>query len=123
METTILVLWAVGLVAALGLTAVVVKLLALVLRTLSDLKELAERTAVAADGLAATMSGSLGLEVAAGAAGEVRDSAAALAAAAAATRAAVGAPPPAHEEGLDGPSDGPSGGGAGELAGTAGGPT
>jgi hypothetical protein len=122
METTILVLWAIGLVAAFGLTAVVLKLLALVLRTLTDLKELAERTATAADGLAATLSDSLGLEIAAGAAAQVDESAAALADAAAAARSAVGAPPPSDDGDLDGPTDGPSAGGAGELAGAAGGP-
>jgi hypothetical protein len=54
METAIQVLWWIGIVAALGLTAVVLKLVFLVLRTLKDIGVLAEHTATAAEGMAAT---------------------------------------------------------------------
>lgn len=55
METAIMVIWAVGLLGALVGTAAILKLAALVLRTLRHLLYLAERTAAAADGTAGNL--------------------------------------------------------------------
>lgn len=55
METGVQLVWWIGLVLALGLTAVLLKLVFLVLRTLRDIQELAGWIARAAEGLAAAM--------------------------------------------------------------------
>jgi cystathionine beta-lyase/cystathionine gamma-synthase len=52
MQTTILVIWWIGLVAALFGTVVILKQVSVILRTLRHIHELAEHTRAAARGLA-----------------------------------------------------------------------
>lgn len=119
-DTAIQVVWWVGLVAALGLTAVAVKLLSELLRTLGQLRDLAERTATAADGVAAALSGPLRLDEAADAAETMRSGAVALRESAGRVWSAVdGARPGARGRVPEPEGDGI---GAGELGGAAGGP-
>lgn len=121
-DTAVLVLWGIGLLAALGLTGVVLKLLFLLLRTLKDLRELAEWTAEAAHGLARVFTGAVGIEEAAQAAEGLRTGSAALQASAGRVRNAVngprrdGAKDRQNETQIEGAA------GAGELGGAAGGP-
>lgn len=124
-ETAIRVVWALGLVAAVGLTAVVLKLLFLLLRTLDQLRELAEWTAEAASGLAGVYRSPLRIDEATDATEGLRSAATALQTAAAGVHAAVDGPPSRGEERgeerdeereVEGTS------GAGELGGAAGGP-
>lgn len=120
METAVQVVWWVGLIAALGLTVVALKLLSGLLRTLGQLGELADRIATASDGLAGALSGPLRLAEAAEAAEDVRSGAAALQGAAGRVREAVGGRRPEREEFEPQPEG--DGFGAGELGGAAGGP-
>lgn len=120
METAVQVVWWIGLIAALGLTVVALKLLSGLLRTLGQLGQLADRIATAADGLADALSGPLRLAEAAEAAEGVRGGATALQDAAARVREAVGGARPQREEFE--PEPGGDGFGAGELGGAAGGP-
>lgn len=53
METAIVVIWWIGLIVALVLTLVVLKLVALLLRVLGDIHRLAEHTREAARGIVA----------------------------------------------------------------------
>ena len=120
METAVQVVWWVGLIAALGLTVVALKLLSGLLRTLGQLGQLADRIATAADGLAGALSGPLRLAEAAEAAEGVRGGATALQGAAARVREAVGGSRPQRDEFAPQPEG--DGVGAGELGGAAGGP-
>lgn len=121
-ETAILVLWALGLVAALGLTAVVLKLLALLLRTLGQIRELAERTAEAAEGMAGVFSAPLGIGDAAEAADRLLAGSQALHASTSRVRNAVGGPRQHTPADRDDDSEIQGTSGAGELGGAAGGP-
>lgn len=78
METVIGVVWTVGLVGALVATGAVLKLAALVLRTLKNLLRLAERTATAADGVARNLQAIARLEETHGPAERVAEAAATL---------------------------------------------
>lgn len=79
METAILILWTIGLLAALGLTLVVLKLVALVLRTLAGIRSLAEDTAATAARMHRILDAPDRLEDAATAAAAVRRGSARLA--------------------------------------------
>lgn len=120
METAVQAVWWVGLLAALGLTAVAVKLLSELLRTLGHLRDLAEWTATAAEGLAHAMAGPLGFEDAARAAEGLRSGAVALQASAARVRSAVDGP--RRERPRKETEPGAAGTGAGEIGGAGGGP-
>lgn len=120
METGVQVVWWIGLIAAVGLTVVALKLLSELLRTLGHLRELADRTATAAGGLADALAGPLRLTEAAEAAEGVRVGASALQEAAGRVRTAVGGKRPEREDFE--PEPGGDGIGAGELGGAAGGP-
>ncbi|MBW3554611.1 MAG: hypothetical protein KY466_13940 [Gemmatimonadetes bacterium] len=120
METAVQVVWWIGLVAALGLTVVALKLLSGLLRTLGQLRALADRIATAADGLAGALSGPLRLAEAAEAADGMWGGATALQEAAGRVRSAVGGKRPRREEFEPKPQG--DGFGAGELGGAAGGP-
>lgn len=121
-EAAVRLVWALGLVVAVGLTAVVLKLLFVLLRTLDQMRELAEWTAEAASGLAAVYRSPLRIDEATEATEGLRSAATALHAAAAGVHAAVDGPPHRggeerdDERGVEGSS------GAGELGGAAGGP-
>lgn len=119
MSAAVQVIWWVGLVAALGLTLVAVKLLGDLLRTVGDLRTLAERTARAADGIAEAFAGPLRLEDAAAEADGLRTGAVALRDAAARVLAAVDGPAGEHRREARPEGDGI---GAGELGGAGGGP-
>lgn len=120
-ELAVQVVWWVGLIAALGLTVVAVKLLALLLRTLGQIRELADRTATAAEGIADAFAGPLRLAEATEAAEGVRAGAAALRRSAARVWRAVDGE--RREPERDGEEQRDGGGpGAGELGGAAGGP-
>lgn len=120
-EAVVQVVWWIGLVAALGLTAVALKLLSELLRTLGHLRELADRTAAAAEGIALALAGPLRLEDAAEAADGMRSGATALRRAAGRVLAAVnGERPGGRRRGVAAPEG--DGMGAGELGGAAGGP-
>lgn len=122
-DTAVVVIWGVGLLAALGLTAVVLKLLFLLLRTLGDLRELAEWTAEAADGLARVFAGPTRIGEAAEAADALRAGSAALHASAARVRNAVDGPRRRGRAALDDETEIEGAAGAGELGGAAGGPS
>lgn len=119
-ETAVQVVWWIGILLALGLTVVALKLLSELLRTLGHLRELAERTATAAEGLAEAMSGPLRFADAADAAEAVRSSVATVRASAGQVRSAVGEHGPQRREEREPEAGG--GMGAGELGGAAGGP-
>lgn len=119
-ESLVEVVWWVGLLGALGLTAVAVKLLSELLRTLDHLRELTEWIATAADGLANALSEPLRLVEAAEAAEGVRLGATAVQQSAERMRVAVGGERKREEQRNAEPAGG--GEGAGELGGAAGGP-
>lgn len=82
METAIQVVWWIGLIGALVLTLIVLKQVAVLLRVLRDIQQLAELTREAARGLAGNAAASARLAHASGRASGFRDSVHALARAA-----------------------------------------
>lgn len=113
--------WWIGLVVALGLTAVALKLLFQLLATLRGLVELAQRIAAAAEGIATALSGPLHLERAAEAAEGLRSGAVRLREAATGVWDAVDGERPGRRARSMGSEGGAMG--AGQLGGAAGGPS
>lgn len=101
METAIQMVWWIGLIGALALTLVILKLVALLLRVLRDIHQLAELTRTAAWGMAGNLEAVSALPEARGRAFELRDSVHALARAAASIERKLdgGAGGPAAKEG------------------------
>lgn len=117
--TAVEVVWWIGLLGALGLTAVAVKLLSELLRTLGHLRELSEWIATAAEGLAGALSGPLRLAEAAEAADGLLQGATAVQESTERVRLAVGGE---REDRIGAGTDMSGGEGAGEIGGAAGGP-
>lgn len=96
-QRMIQVIWWIGLLGALVATLAVLKEVALVLRALRDIHELAQRTREAAEGIARNVEPIGGLDAVAGPAGELDQRTQALARAAAAIEQKLGALVPVSE--------------------------
>jgi hypothetical protein len=93
------IVWSIGLLGALAATVVVLKEVALVLRALREIHDLARMTRDAAEGIARNVEPIAGLEAIAGPAGELDRHTQALAAAAAAIEQKLGGLAPAPRRG------------------------
>ena len=89
------IVWSIGLLGALVATVVVLKEVALVLRALREIHELARLTRAAAEGIARNVEPIAGLDAVAGPAGELDRHTQALASAAAAIEQKLGGLAPA----------------------------
>lgn len=102
METTIQIVWWIGLIGALVLTVVILKEVALIHKVLRDISHLSGRTRTASQGIAAHVDAAEELEALAQGAGTLSPTAKALAAAAEQIEQVLAALPPGNRAGRRG---------------------